>query len=225
MLSSRAMSPVGTLLRGAARVGASILGAVCYANALEWVAHRYLLHGLGKSKTSPFAYHWHYHHRESRTHGYYDRGYERSLYDPAAHRPEALGMVGLAVLHLPLLPVAPLAYTVLATHAALYVAVHKRSHLDPVWARRWLPWHYDHHMAPDQDANWCVTFPLFDHILGTRVPFVDTLEELATRDARDAVAAETSRPEAVAERKRTYPSFTALLRQDLARVFGRTAAS
>ena len=31
-----------------------------------------------------------------------------------------------------------------------------------------LPWHYDHHMGRDQNANWCVTHPLFDNVMGTR---------------------------------------------------------
>ena len=44
--------------------------------------------------------------------------------------------------------------------------------------RRWAPWHYDHHMGKNQDANWCVTFPLWDHILGTRIHYANTQKEL-----------------------------------------------
>lgn len=29
--------------------------------------------------------------------------------------------------------------------------------------------HYDHHMNASQHANWCVTKPWFDYIMGTRV--------------------------------------------------------
>lgn len=32
-----------------------------------------------------------------------------------------------------------------------------------------IPWHYDHHMTSNQNANWCVTKPWFDYIMGTRV--------------------------------------------------------
>ena len=32
-----------------------------------------------------------------------------------------------------------------------------------------IPWHYDHHMNTNQDANWCVTRPWFDYIMGTRI--------------------------------------------------------
>ncbi len=48
------------------------------------------------------------------------------------------------------------------------------------WARARLPWHYDHHMGPDQDATWCVTRPWFDVVMGTRNPYVGTPRE--TRD-------------------------------------------
>jgi sterol desaturase/sphingolipid hydroxylase (fatty acid hydroxylase superfamily) len=34
-------------------------------------------------------------------------------------------------------------------------------------------------MGKDQDSNWCVTFPLFDYILGTRRKYVGTDEERA----------------------------------------------
>lgn len=47
--------------------------------------------------------------------------------------------------------------------------MHKKSHLDPEYARTRIPWHYDHHMNANQNANWCVTRPWFDYIMGTRV--------------------------------------------------------
>ena len=40
-----------------------------------------------------------------------------------------------------------------------------------------MPWHYDHHMGLDQDQNWCVTWPLMDHLFGTRVKWVGTEKE------------------------------------------------
>ena len=36
-------------------------------------------------------------------------------------------------------------------------------------------------MGPDQDQNWCVSWPWFDHIMGTRVVYLGT--ERAERDA------------------------------------------
>jgi sterol desaturase/sphingolipid hydroxylase (fatty acid hydroxylase superfamily) len=40
-----------------------------------------------------------------------------------------------------------------------------------------IPWHYDHHMNANQDANWCVTKPWFDYLLGTRVISAANLQE------------------------------------------------
>ena len=47
--------------------------------------------------------------------------------------------------------------------------------------REHLPWHYDHHMGPNQEANWCVTRPWFDYVMGTREPYVGTLRESGDR--------------------------------------------
>ena len=61
--------------------------------------------------------------------------------------------------------------------AANYYYVHRRAHLEPEWAKKTIPWHYDHHMNSKQDANWCVTKPWFDYILGTRVISSPDLQE------------------------------------------------
>ena len=58
-----------------------------------------------------------------------------------------------------------------------YYRKHKRAHLDPEWAREHLPWHYDHHMGRNQHANWCVSQPWFDWVMGTREKYVGTEDE------------------------------------------------
>lgn len=142
-----------------------------YANAGEWVIHRFVLHGLGKKKTSFWNFHWGEHHRASRKHDFRDPDYERSVFGAHAQGKEALAVVGLMVAHAPLLPVAPL-FTATVWYSALnYLYTHKRSHLDPAWAKEHLKHHYDHHMGLDQDKNWCVTRPWFDHLMGTRVDY------------------------------------------------------
>src|SRR5688572_30670425 len=78
-----------------------------YANAGEWVLHKYVLHGLGKRRQSFWSFHWHDHHRAARRSGMYDEGYKRSLLAWNPQTKEALSLVGLAALHLPLLPLAP----------------------------------------------------------------------------------------------------------------------
>jgi sterol desaturase/sphingolipid hydroxylase (fatty acid hydroxylase superfamily) len=87
---------------------------------------------------------------------------------------EAAALLAASVLHAPLLPVAPFFTLTVWACAANYYRVHRRSHLDPAWAERHLPWHVDHHMSRNQDANWCVTFPLMDVLLGTRERYVGT---------------------------------------------------
>jgi hypothetical protein len=156
-----------------------------YANASEWLIHKYVLHGLGRRKSSMFSYHWHEHHRNARTHGHIDPDYGPNIFRWNAQRKEAFGLAILALAHLPLLPWAPYFVAAVEYSALRYYQVHRRSHLDPVWARRHLRWHYDHHMGRNQDANWCVTWPWFDYVMGTRERYVED-GEAARRPARRA---------------------------------------
>jgi sterol desaturase/sphingolipid hydroxylase (fatty acid hydroxylase superfamily) len=150
------------------------------ANAIEWVVHKHVLHGLGRDRRSFWSFHWHEHHGASRRGAMADANYQRPLWGWHAQSKEALALVAGGVCFLPLLPVAPLFTLTVWGSGVHYYRVHKRSHLDPAWAREHLPWHYDHHMGPNQDANWCVTRPWFDHLMGTREPYVGT-----EREARD----------------------------------------
>src|SRR5690606_9790043 len=54
---------------------------------------------------------------------------------------------------------------------------HRRAQLEPELEKKKLPLHYDHHMNSNQDANWCVTKPWFDYLLGTRVISSADLQE------------------------------------------------
>lgn len=151
-------------------------------NVSEWLIHKYVLHGLGKKKGGFWSFHWHEHHREARRNQGRDAMYELPLWRASSSKSkEAFGIVGLCALMTPLLPLAPGFVLGGWAHGALYYFVHKRSHLDPAWARRYLPWHYDHHMGPNQHANWCVTWPLTDWVLGTREPWLGTDAEAASR--------------------------------------------
>ena len=97
----------------------------------------------------------------------------------------------------PMFPVAPFFTGTMWYSAVNYYFKHKKSHLDPQWCREHMPWHYDHHMGPNQDMNWCVTKPWFDIIMGTREAYVGTEREaqdearrrkLAERRAKRAAA-------------------------------------
>jgi sterol desaturase/sphingolipid hydroxylase (fatty acid hydroxylase superfamily) len=145
--------------------------ALLYANASEWLIHKYVLHGLGKKKKSFFSFHWSEHHRACRKHAFEDPDYRRSPFGVHAQGKEALAIAGLMLMHAPLLPVAPW-FTATVWYSGLnYFYKHRRSHLDPEWAKQYLKHHYDHHMGRDQDANWCVTRPWFDHLMGTRIDY------------------------------------------------------
>ncbi|HEX6245132.1 MAG TPA: sterol desaturase family protein [Polyangiales bacterium] len=144
---------------------------LAYANAAEWVIHRYVLHGLGKKKSSFWNFHWGEHHRASRKQGFFDPDYQRSPIGNHAQGKELLAVAGLLVVHAPLFAVAPW-FTASVWYSGLnYLRVHRKAHLDPAWAKQHLKHHYDHHMGLDQDQNWGVTHAWFDRLLGTRVEY------------------------------------------------------
>lgn len=142
-----------------------ILAGLIYGNFAEYIWHKYVFHGLGKKKNSRFRSHWKEHHRDVRKSKGYDKSYE-TLW--GAKR-EIFELLFAALIHSPLFLIAPYFAGTLVLHAMLYFYIHRKSHLDIEWAKQRVPWHYDHHMGKDQDKNWCVTFPLWDYILGTRV--------------------------------------------------------
>lgn len=154
------------------------LAGIIYANAGEWFIHKHLLHEDAKDKDSFWRFHWNVHHKNTRKNEFRDEDYEKPLFEEwNAQSKEVAALVGACALHLPLFPFAPEFVLGVCAHAGYYYYVHKKSHLEPEWAKENLPWHYDHHMGPDQDQNWCVTFPLFDYVMGTRVPYLGTERE------------------------------------------------
>jgi sterol desaturase/sphingolipid hydroxylase (fatty acid hydroxylase superfamily) len=141
-----------------------------YTNAGEWLIHKYILHGLGRKKSSFWSFHWHEHHRESRKAAMIDKHYEKPLRGWNAQTKEALALFLTGVAHAPLFPLFPFFTGTVWYSMFNYYRVHRRSHLDPKWAEENLPWHVDHHLGSNQDANWCVTRPWFDEWMGTRIP-------------------------------------------------------
>ncbi len=146
-----------------------VVVGLAYSNVGEWLLHKHVLHGLGRNPRSFWRYHW-YHHGAARRNDMRDPLYTGSAWRWNAHGKEALSLAVLALAHLPLLPVAPW-FTATVCYGALdYYRKHRRAHLDPAWARAHLPWHVDHHLGPSPEANYCVTRPWFDLLVGTRVP-------------------------------------------------------
>ncbi len=157
------------------------------ANATEWFVHKYVLHGLGQHKKSFWSFHWHEHHRNVRKNDHVDPDYQAPLFKKwNGQSKEALALVGAALASATLFPVAPFFAATSIYCTFNYYRKHKRAHLDAAWAREHLPWHYDHHMGPNQDANWCVTRPWFDQIMGTRERYVGTEAEQRAAEKRAA---------------------------------------
>ena len=151
-----------------------IIGLVV-ANGFEWFAHKYILHGThrtGKPRYSPvprsMKSHWE-HHREVRKTNFYDHGYTEGLVNWRTRNEVISLSIVATVFGATFYPISK-GMSLAAVYSAVnYYYIHRRAHLEPEWAMKKIPWHYDHHMNSNQDANWCVTKPWFDYLLGTRV--------------------------------------------------------
>ena len=148
----------------------TLLAAMVYGNLLEWLMHRFVLHELGKRKIA-FREHWYRHHRNARKNSFADDDYRGWSWSWEGRWSEVFGLSVLALLHLPLAFVAPLFYGGLVAWTLLYYFVHSFSHRHPRLGKKLFPWHYDHHLGQNQNANWCVVMPLWDYILGTRIKY------------------------------------------------------
>ncbi len=191
--------------------------ALFIANGGEWIIHKRILHKRGKLKGNFWNFHWYEHHNESRRNGMPDPAYESaSLLQWNARTKELASLSTGIFFWVPMLifgsPFAQ-AFAVGAMYSTVnYYYVHRKSHLNPEWARKHLAWHVDHHLGPDQDKNWCVTKPWWDWIMGTREKYVGTEREAADlarkaeRAARRGVRTATPADEERAERASPSPA-------------------
>ena len=159
-----------------------LLGLV-FANGFEWVAHKYILHGThrtGKPRFSPvprsMKSHW-AHHREVRTEHFHDAGYVEGISNWRTKNEIVSLVIVAGAASLVFYPISKGMVVAALYSAGNYYYIHRRAHLEPEWAKKKIPWHYDHHMNANQDANWCVTKPWFDYLLGTRVISSAALQE------------------------------------------------
>lgn len=150
---------------------------IFYAQGMEWFLHRYVLHGIGKKRGHPLSFHFRQHHRAARIHHFRDEVYEHSPFAWNASGKELMSLFGLGLLHLPILLISSGFVLGSGVGMVRYYTMHKKSHLDPEWCKSRLPWHYDHHMAPNQDANWGVTTDWVDRLMGTREIYLGTARE------------------------------------------------
>ena len=134
-----------------------ILGLI-YGSFLEWGVHKYLFHELGKNKNSIFAFHLREHHINCINNQNEDNRFTLR---------ENLGIAVLTLLHLPIFFLSSSFYYGLAAYGLAFIICHKLIHKNAEWGKKWVPWHWDHHMA-HQNHNMNVVIPIADHILGTR---------------------------------------------------------
>ncbi len=133
-----------------------LLGVV-YGNIIEYSCHRYLFHGLGKKKTSVFAFHLREHHINCRRNDYEDKRFSMV---------EVLGLLFLLLLHLPLLFIVPSFFVALAAYAVAFIVIHNGLHIFPEVGKKYFKWHWNHHMS-NQNKSWGVVMPLMDILTGT----------------------------------------------------------
>jgi len=139
-----------------------IIIAWIWSHILEYVAHKYLLHNRHRFFFA-FKNHFQKHHRAARKNQMYDSGY-RSIF---SSRFEIQSLVVTALIHLPIVFFFPAGYLTLLVSLVSYYLLHRKSHLDVEWCKKWMPWHYAHHMGPDQHKNWGVRLPIIDLLMGT----------------------------------------------------------
>jgi|7_EtaG_2_1085326.scaffolds.fasta_scaffold47213_3 sterol desaturase/sphingolipid hydroxylase (fatty acid hydroxylase superfamily) len=142
------------------------------ANFVEWLVHKYVLHKLGKMRTRflilgkkkifVFLTHWNQHHRISRKNDFRDSAFSFR---------EIFGIFILLVIAFPIWFILPGIYYGFIFSAMLYLLIHNISHKYPEFSKKYIRWHYDHHMGKNQNKNWCVTYPLADYLLGTRIKY------------------------------------------------------
>lgn len=159
------------------------LAGLVVANGFEWFAHKYVLHGThraGQTRYSPvpdsMRSHWE-HHREVRKTRFSDYAYVEGLKNWRIRNEIGSLAVAASVFGLAFYPLSKGMFLATLYSASNYFYMHRRAHLQPEWARKKIPWHYDHHMNSNQDANWCVTKPWFDYLMGTRVISSADLQE------------------------------------------------
>lgn len=159
------------------------IAGLVVANGFEWFAHKYILHGIhrkGQRRYSPvpdsMRSHWE-HHREVRKTDFFDHGYVEGIKNWRTRNEIASLVIVASVFGLAFYPFSKGMTLATLYSAGNYYYIHRRAHLEPHWAMKKIPWHYDHHMNSNQDANWCVTKPWFDYVLGTRVISSAELQE------------------------------------------------
>ena len=157
------------------------LAGLIVANGFEWFAHKYVLHGThraGQTRYSPvpdsMRSHWE-HHREVRKTRFSDYAYVEGLKNWRIRNEIGSLAVAASVFGLAFVPCPKACFGHYIVQAIIFICI--GGHICNQNGPEKIPWHYDHHMNSNQDANWCVTKPWFDYLMGTRVISSADLQE------------------------------------------------
>ena len=134
-----------------------VLGLL-YGNLLEYCIHDFIFHRLGRKKDSVWSYHLKGHHRLSR---------KNNFIDLTESKAETVGMMFLILIHLPLLYLSVGFWLGVTCYAASFKIVHGLMHKHPEFTKKYMKWHWDHHMK-DSNKNFGVVAPWADYLFGTR---------------------------------------------------------
>jgi len=135
-----------------------------YSSLMEWAVHKFLFHDMGKKKDSYFAFHLRQHHLNCRRNENIDRNFSKR---------EIPGIAFLLLVHFPIYYFIPMFYYALVLYGLLFVVIHNIAHIWPQFGKRYIPWHWDHHMI-HQNHNFNVVIPIGDYLLGTRKKRLDS---------------------------------------------------
>lgn len=140
--------------------------------------HRYVLHDLGKDRTSFWSFHFHDHHNAATRNGMLDPDYLEPWFFNGPRTKEVLSLAAGATAALTVTPAFPFFGVTSLALIWNYYSKHKRSHTDPEYAARHMVNHLIHHMK-NPNGNWEVTGDISDRILGTCLKIGEReLEEL-----------------------------------------------
>ncbi|MDB5716189.1 MAG: hypothetical protein JWO15_3586 [Sphingomonadales bacterium] len=149
-----------------------VLVGLVYATLIEYLAHWLVLHKLGVKKGSFFSHHWHGHHRAARLNCFMDGSYLKGFLAWNKHGREFVSVFLLILVNTLLFwNLAPVFVISSNVYALAYLYLHRKMHLDAEWGRVKFPWHYDHHMGNNQNANWGVLTCVWDVLFNTRIQY------------------------------------------------------
>ena len=129
-----------------------------YGSLLEYLIHDHLFHRMGKKRNSIFSYHLKGHHRLAKKNGFVDL---------TLSKVEFYGLFLLIILHVPLIFLSFNLWLGVTVYALAFKALHGIQHAYPDFTKKYMKWHWDHHMK-NPNKNFGVVVPWMDYLFGTR---------------------------------------------------------